>query len=138
VFICASSYSQLCVHFLRSLCRYPSFLCSRLHAYTHSNTVYHTVHSTDTLNVAVEGGESNTDPSVHLTVGVDTHIWGLNFASLRDNCLKRSGMSDKVLLTKLEEPLYWDLQVIKTAFYFINPKPSSLLLLRYHSTSFKL
>ena len=66
---------------------------------------------TDTLNVAVEGSETNTDPSVHLTVGVDTHIWGLNFASLRDNSLKRSGLPDKVLLTKLEEPLYWDLQV---------------------------
>lgn len=58
-----------------------------------------------------EGSDPNTDPSVHLTVGVDTHIWGLNFASLRANSLKRSGLDDKVLLTKLQESVYWDLQV---------------------------
>jgi hypothetical protein len=48
---------------------------------------------------------------VHLTVGVDTHIWGLNFASLRDSSFKRSGVNDKVLLTKLDDSLYWELQV---------------------------
>ena len=48
---------------------------------------------------------------MHLTVGVDTHIWGLNFASLRDSSFKRSGLNDKVLLTKLDDSLYWDLQV---------------------------
>lgn len=58
-----------------------------------------------------DGGDTNADPSVHLTVGVDTHIWGLNFASLRDNSLKKSGLPDKILLTKLEDKLYWDLQV---------------------------
>lgn len=48
---------------------------------------------------------------MHLTVGVDTHIWGLNFASLRDSSFKRSGVNDKVLLTKLDDSLYWELQV---------------------------
>ena len=65
----------------------------------------------DTLNVQSEGGEANIEPSVHLTVGVDTHIWGLNFASLRDSSMKKSGLADKILLTKLDEKLYWNLQV---------------------------
>ena len=63
------------------------------------------------MNVQSESEETNMDPSVHLTVGVDTHIWGLNFASLRDTTFKRAGVQDKILLTKLEEELYWDLQV---------------------------
>ena len=63
------------------------------------------------MNVQSETEETNMDPSVHLTVGVDTHIWGLNFASLRDTTFKRAGVQDKILLTKLEEELYWDLQV---------------------------
>ena len=66
-------------------------------------------HVLDTLNVG--DGEASKDTSVHLTVGVDTHIWGLNFASLRDSSFKRSGLNDKVLLTKLDDALYWELQV---------------------------
>jgi len=63
-------------------------------------------HTTDT----VSGIDEGTEPSVHLTFGVDTHIWGLNYASLRENILKRSGLTDKLLLTKLAPELYWDLQ----------------------------
>ena len=51
------------------------------------------------------------DPSVHLTVGIDTHIWGLNYASMREFALRRSGIEDKVLITKLSDELYWKLQV---------------------------
>jgi hypothetical protein len=58
----------------------------------------------------IKGVEETSDPSVHLTVGVDTHIWGLNYAALRDYCLKREGLPNKVTLTKLEPSLYWDLQ----------------------------
>lgn len=68
----------------------------------------------DTLNVG--DGEASKDTSVHLTVGVDTHIWGLNFASLRDSSFKRSGLNDKVLLTKLDDSLYWELQVTHSLF----------------------
>ena len=35
-------------------------------------------HTTDTLE------QVSTDPSVHLTVGLDTHIWGLDYATLRE------------------------------------------------------
>ena len=59
------------------------------------------------------GGQNgdNQEPSVHLTVGVDTHIWGLNYASMRDFSMRRSGVEDKVLITKLADDLYWKLQV---------------------------
>lgn len=53
----------------------------------------------------------SSDPSVHLTVGIDTHIWGLNYASMREFALRRSGIEDKVLITKLSDELYWKLQV---------------------------
>ncbi|CAN0394563.1 unnamed protein product, partial [Ectocarpus sp. 8 AP-2014] len=45
-------------------------------------------HTTDTVTGM---SEDDTDPSVHLTVGVDTHIWGLNYATLRSYSLSRSG-----------------------------------------------
>lgn len=35
-------------------------------------------HTTDTLD------KESTQPSVHLTVGLDTHIWGLDYATLRE------------------------------------------------------
>lgn len=72
------------------------------------------IRTIDTLNVG--DGEASKDTSVHLTVGVDTHIWGLNFASLRDSSFKRSGLNDKVLLTKLDDSLYWELQVTHSLF----------------------
>ena len=46
-------------------------------------------HTTDTVTGMSDGGEN--DPSVHLTVGVDTHIWGLNYATLRAYALARAG-----------------------------------------------
>lgn len=42
-------------------------------------------HTTDT----VVGMSDEKDPSVHLTLGVDTHIWGLTHATLRDYLLYR-------------------------------------------------
>lgn len=45
-------------------------------------------HTTDTVTGMSDG---DNDPSVHLTVGVDTHIWGLNYATLRAYSLSRSG-----------------------------------------------
>ena len=37
----------------------------------------------DTVNARADA------PSVHLTLGVDTHVWDLNYASMRDTALKR-------------------------------------------------
>ena len=43
-------------------------------------------HTTDTL----EGPcQDSTEASVHLTVGVDTHIWGLSYQALRSYALRR-------------------------------------------------
>lgn len=36
--------------------------------------------------------DGDNDPSVHLTVGVDTHIWGLNYQTLRAYTLARAGV----------------------------------------------
>ena len=44
-------------------------------------------HVTDTI-VDAEG-----EPSVHLTLGVDTHVWDLNYASMRHSALKRQKLS---------------------------------------------
>ncbi|CAM9351130.1 unnamed protein product [Pylaiella littoralis] len=66
-------------------------------------------HTTDTVTGMSDG---DTDPSVHLTVGVDTHIWGLNYATLRSYSLSRSGMQDEVkkpLEKSVGEPEYWRL-----------------------------
>merc|ERR1711871_13191 len=63
-------------------------------------------HTTDTTSGISDHGE----PSVHLTVGIDTHIWGLNYASLRESILKKAAIKDKILLSKIEPRLYWDIQ----------------------------
>ena len=63
-------------------------------------------HTTDTLN----GISDKINPSVHMTVGVDTHIWNLNYASLRRVVYKQLlRVDDKVMLTKLDDDKYWAL-----------------------------
>lgn len=63
-------------------------------------------HTTDTLN----GVSDTTNPSVHMTVGVDTHIWNLNYANLRRIIYKQLlRVEDKVMVTKLEDDKYWAL-----------------------------
>jgi hypothetical protein len=57
------------------------------------------------------GIDASSDPSVHMTVGIDTHIWSLHYAGLRDICLKRSHTPDKMILTKATPENYWDIQV---------------------------
>ena len=42
-------------------------------------------HTTDTL----QGGDSGDCASVHLTIGLDTHIWGLDYSFLREVALRR-------------------------------------------------
>lgn len=69
-------------------------------------------HTTDTTFIGEAGDEdvTNGEPSVHLTVGVDTLIWGLTYANLRMMCLARAGFPDKLLPTKLETEDYFGLQ----------------------------
>eukprot|EP01041_Mallomonas_annulata_P005431 gene5431-10893_t len=62
-------------------------------------------HTTDTLN-----GVSSTEPSVHLTVGLDTHIWGITYTYLRNALLARNSLPDKVQTAKLDPDVYWSLQ----------------------------
>lgn len=63
----------------------------------------------DTLNIGDDIGEA----SVHLTVGIDTLIWDLTFASFRKFCLRLSGIEDKLVSTKIkDDALFWNLQVL--------------------------
>ncbi len=54
---------------------------------------------------------SHDEPSVHLTVGIDTHIWDLTYAGLRKLCYRISNSKDKVVDTKLSSELYFRLHV---------------------------
>ena len=63
-------------------------------------------HTTDTVN----GITMNSDPSVHLTVGIDTHIWDLNYAGLRKNIFKKLNINDKTNIMSLNSDVFWDLQ----------------------------
>jgi hypothetical protein len=64
-------------------------------------------HTTDTLS---ENCGDSSDPSVHLTIGIDTHIWGLTYAALRGYALRRKGHWDKLRLSRIEANDYFDLQ----------------------------
>ena len=60
-------------------------------------------HTTSTRG---EEGESIfSETSVHLTVGLDTNVWGLSFAHLRSMLLKRSGLASIIggSVTKFDE-----------------------------------
>ncbi|CAN0345300.1 unnamed protein product, partial [Discosporangium mesarthrocarpum] len=55
-------------------------------------------HTTDTVTrIELEESGEAASPSVHLTMGVDSHIWGLNYAALRSFFLARSGARDPIL-----------------------------------------
>lgn len=60
--------------------------------------------TTDTVNIP-----DHSQPSVHMTLGVDTIIWGLTYAHLRGLCLGLATKSDKLVLTKLSPDLYFKL-----------------------------
>ncbi len=68
-------------------------------------------HTTDTR---LCGAGDGTDPSLHMTLGVDTHIWALNYAGLRSLAIRHAGLTDKLNLLKLDPSLYWKLQVCKS------------------------
>ena len=59
----------------------------------------------------VTGIAEDAEPSIHLTLGLDTHIWSLHFATMREFALRRAGLEDKLLATKLDQSVFWELQV---------------------------
>ena len=63
-------------------------------------------HTTDTIH----GIEDTSAPSVHLTVGLDTHVWGLSFAGLRSYALRRKGKAHQLNVAKVDSASYWQLQ----------------------------
>ena len=60
-------------------------------------------HTTDTVNTAaaLEANPAAAGDSVHLTIGIDTHIWGLNRLSLRSGALHRARLPDGLKPTTL-------------------------------------
>lgn len=67
-------------------------------------------HETDTIGdaTAETDDELAKEPAVHLTVGVDTHLWRLNYANLREIALARAGerteLANGMPLTQLPRP----------------------------------
>ncbi len=48
-------------------------------------------HTTDTVE---ETDDADYDASIHLTFNIDTHVWGLDFLSVRNAALRRIGVKD--------------------------------------------
>jgi hypothetical protein len=63
-------------------------------------------HTTDTT----QGIQDTSSPSVHLTVGLDTHVWGLSYAGLRSLALRRQGKAHNLAVAKTDTAAYWRLQ----------------------------
>ena len=49
-------------------------------------------HETDTIGEVVTRSDAPAanEPAVHLTIGIDTHLWGLNYAKMREVALGRA------------------------------------------------
>ena len=76
-------------------------------------------HTTDTVNTAEAGDDAATD-SVHLTIGVDTHIWGLDYLAMRSGALIREGaLDDELRATSLGAEEYWALMGIPRRLGFL-------------------
>lgn len=55
-------------------------------------------HSTDTMfDVDTVGESSDADASTHLTFNFDTHVWNLDYLSVRRLALRRAGVADSAL-----------------------------------------
>jgi len=79
-------------------------------------------HTTDTCNTGEAGAAADED-SVHLTIGLDTHIWGLNYAGMRSGALARAQLPDTLNPHTLPAADYWRLMGV----------PRSLGFLRQHA-----
>lgn len=72
-------------------------------------------HATSTAHTGEEGEEGLVEePSVHLTLGVDTHLWGLSFLRMREAALERKKKSPlfegRLIPTALDVEAYFRLQ----------------------------
>jgi len=81
-------------------------------------------HTTDTVHTSA-AGVSAEDDSLHLTIGIDTHIWGLDYVGLRAGALARAKLPDSLAETRLPADDYWRLLRI----------PSHLGFLRRHAAA---
>jgi len=88
-------------------------------------------HTTDTIHTAAardQLGDAAAGASVHLTVGIDTHIWGLNRWSMRSGALHRARLHDGVEPTRLAPEMYWRLMGVPHHLGFLRrhfPETSS-------------
>ena len=76
-------------------------------------------HTTDTLNLGEPAPPAAADDSVHLTIGIDTHIWGLDYLGARAGALKRAALPDQCTATKLPEEAHWKLMGIPPHLGFL-------------------
>ena len=83
-------------------------------------------HTTDTVNLDDDGDDAQTkdsvssEDSVHLTVGLDTHIWGLNYAAARKGMLARAKEVDELKVTELEAEPHWRLMGVPQHLGFLS------------------
>ena len=75
-------------------------------------------HTTDTINTA-EAGDAADDDSVHLTIGLDTHIWGVNYLSMRQGALARAKLPDTLNAHTLPASDYWELMGVPPTVGFL-------------------
>ena len=75
-------------------------------------------HTTDTVHTAAAGAAADED-SIHMTIGLDTHIWGLDYAGLRRGALARLGLPDVLTETTLGARLYWRLTGVPACLGFL-------------------
>lgn len=82
-------------------------------------------HTTDTCTVVPEGSDERggeekeedvfRETSVHLTLGLDTHVWGLTYAHMRWSALQRAGKPFQIRIENDED--YWNsLETIPCGF----------------------
>jgi len=82
-------------------------------------------HTTDTVNTAAAADAAAADAaasdgdSVHLTIGIDTHIWRLNYASMRRGALARAGLPDTLNECALPAADYWRLMGVPPTLGFL-------------------
>ena len=81
-------------------------------------------HTTDTVNTGA-AGEAAEEDSVHLTVGIDTHIWGLNYASMRSGALARAKLPNTLNECTLPSSSYWRLMGVPATLGFLSRHSSS-------------
>lgn len=94
-------------------------------------------HATDTVNTASAGVASQAD-SLHLTIGLDTHIWGLDYAGLRSGALDRAGLPNALVETTLRADVYWQLMKVPANLGFLCTHAAAEGIDAYHGVAAEL